>query len=80
MLYRLIDYRPHSSPDPLTRATLSPGEGIFTAPTGRRAGQCPAPTVCPNRVGATLAVARNAGDGVPYKRKKSPTLRWGISH
>ena len=68
MLYRLIDYLPHSSPDPLTRATLPPGEGIFTAPLGRRAGQCPAPTGVfqRNRVGATLAVARNAGDGVPY--------------
>ena len=34
----------------------------------RRAGQCPAPTGVSlrNRVGATLAVARNAGDGVPY--------------
>jgi hypothetical protein len=29
MLYRLSDFRPHSSPDPLTRATLPPGEGIF---------------------------------------------------
>ena len=37
MLYRLSDFRPHSSPDPLTRATLPPGEGIFIAPLGRRA-------------------------------------------
>ena len=39
---------------------------FFRCHRHRRAGQCPAPTVCPNRVGATLAVARNAGDGVPY--------------
>ena len=30
MLYRLSAFRPHSSPDPFG-ATLSPGEGIFTA-------------------------------------------------
>ena len=36
MLSWLSGFRPHSSPDPLTRATLSPGEGIFTAPTGRK--------------------------------------------
>jgi hypothetical protein len=49
-------------------ATLPPGEGIFSAPLGRRAGQCPALTGVSlrNRVGATLAVARNAEDGVPY--------------
>ena len=35
--------------------SLPPGEGIFSTPTA-----------WPNRVGATLAVARNAGDGVPY--------------
>ena len=74
MLYRLLDYCPHSSPDPFG-ATLPPGEGIFTAPPGRRAGQCPAPTVCPNRVGATLAVARNAGDGVPYGFPFDPRRR-----
>ncbi|MBQ8355067.1 MAG: hypothetical protein IJY40_05535, partial [Oscillospiraceae bacterium] len=26
MLYRLFRFRPHSSPDPLTRATLPPGQ------------------------------------------------------
>ena len=36
MLCRLSDFRPHSSPDPFG-ATLPPGEGIFTAPLGRRA-------------------------------------------
>ena len=57
MLYGLSAFRPHSSPDPLTRATLPPGEGIFTAPVGRRASEarpydlqnCP-----PEFVGATL--------------------------
>ena len=39
----LSGFRPHSSPDPFG-ATLPPGEGIFSAPLGRRAGQCPAPT------------------------------------
>ena len=29
MWCKLSDFRPHSSPDPLTRATLPPGEGIF---------------------------------------------------
>ena len=29
MLYRLSVFRPHSSSDPLTRATFPPGEGIF---------------------------------------------------
>ena len=29
MLYRLSAFRPHSSPDPLTPATLPPGEGIL---------------------------------------------------
>ena len=63
----LSGFRPHSSPDPFG-ATLPPGEGIFSAPLGRQAGPCPAPTGVSlrNRVGATLAVARNAGDGVPY--------------
>ena len=37
----LSDFRPHSSPDPFG---APPGEGIFSAPLGRRAGQCPAPT------------------------------------
>ena len=35
MLYGLSRFRPHSSPDPLTRATLPPGEGILFAPPGR---------------------------------------------
>ena len=29
-LYLTAGYRPHSSSDPLTRATFPPGEGIFT--------------------------------------------------
>ena len=28
MLYRLSVFRPHSSSDPLTRATFPPGEGF----------------------------------------------------
>ena len=30
MLYRLSAFRPHSSSDPLARATFPPGEGIFS--------------------------------------------------
>ncbi len=43
----------------------------------RRAGPCPAPTGVSlrNRVGATLAVARNAGDGVPYGFPFDPRRR-----
>ena len=68
-----------ATPPPPLRGPPPPvGEArIFRCLWHRRAGQCPAPTVCPNRVGATLAVARNAGDGIPYGFPFDPRSPYG---